>query len=336
MPDRVVRLIQLATLLGVVLAAVLGWRLWKVRHQVYVVEGESEIVVEALVLDGQTVHLLLPDLRDARVVVPDRPHQPQETHDQQGRSSISRRRAFTLNTNHMRLRGTVEVGPKSGARVLLVGDSVPFGWGVQDDESLAARLAPQLGVEVLNGGVPGMQSGEIGPWARKLAAELDPDLVLLVRRPGIDQVDGLAATVRAIQGATRAPVGVVLSPLSTFDPRGLREQGPVLDMVRQRLGATPVLDPTGAFRAAIPDHGIILEIDGARQRVVEAGSRAPVLEATAQGDWLAPEVVALFEGDARVHEPLFFDGGHADAEGNAVFAQAVAAWVKEQGLLPAR
>lgn len=333
MSDRLVRLVQLATLLGLVIAGLLGWRLWQVRHQVYVAEGESELIVEALQLDGVTVHLLLPRLREARVVVPDRPHQPQETHDAQGRSSISRRRAFAVSTNSMRLRGAAEVGPKQGRRVLLVGDSVAFGWGVEDEEDLATHLAKELGAEVLNGGVPGMQSGEIGPWAGQLATELDPDLVLVVRRPGLDQLDGMAATVRRIQGATQAPVALILSPVSTFDPRGRREQQAVLQAMEQRLGRTPVLDPTPGFRAAIPDHGVVLELDGQDQRVVEAGSGRQVLQAQASGDWLAPEVVALFEEDHQIHEPLFFDGGHADAEGSQVFARIVAAWISEQGLL---
>jgi len=334
--ERVVRIVQLLTLVGLLVSGWLAWRIWQVRHEVYAVQGESDLVVESVQMDGMTLHLLLPGLRDAQVVVPDRPHQPQETHDEAGRSHITRRRLFHLSTNSQRLRGREEVGAKDGTRVLLVGDSVAFGWGVEDDECMAVHLAEELGVEVLDGGVPGMQSGEIGPWAAKLTAALDPDLVVVVRRPGIDQVEGLASTVRRIQGATQAPVGVVLSPLSSFDPRGFREQETILRKVRARLGRVPVLDPTPAFRAAIPDHGVILEIDGQTQRVRAAADRRELLTATTTGDWLAPEIVALFEGDRSVHEPLFFDGGHADAEGSVVFAQTVASWIEEQGLLVAR
>lgn len=334
MTERAVRLVQLATLLGLVAAGLLAWRIWQLQHQVYVAEGESDIVVETTQLDGMVVHLLLPGLRDARVVVPDRPHRPEETHNEQGRSQIGRRRAFTVDTNQERLRGRVELGPKQGPRVLLVGDSVAFGWGVEEGEDLASQLAERLGVEVLNGGVPGMHSDEIGPWAARLAARTDPDLVVVVRRPGLDQLEGIAATVQRIRAATQAPVALVLSPLSTFDPRGRREQAAILQQVRGRLPRLPVLDPTPGFRAAIPDHGVVLEIEGQDQRVVQAADGAEVLRAQSSGDWLAPQVIALFEDDPAVHEPLFFDGGHADAEGNRVFAEIVSSWLNEQGLTP--
>ena len=41
-----------------------------------------------------------------------------------------------------------------------------------------------------------------------------------------------------------------------------------------------------------------------------------------------------FEADHDLVEPLFFDGGHSDAKGNALFAQSVADFLAERNLLP--
>jgi hypothetical protein len=51
----------------------------------------------------------------------------------------------------------VAPGPAAPLRVHLVGDSQVFGWGLSDDETLAARLQQRLGagVQVVNHGVPG-------------------------------------------------------------------------------------------------------------------------------------------------------------------------------------
>ena len=101
-----------------------------------------------------------------------------------------------------------------------------------------------------------------------------------------------------------------------------------------------MLDLTIAFRAALPLPGVILEIEDGKQRMLELPGRALLLEADAPPlapgqPSLAAEIVAAFEDDPEVAEPLFLDGGHPDAEGFVVFTDAVAAWIQQQGLLQA-
>jgi lysophospholipase L1-like esterase len=90
-----------------------------------------------------------------------------------------------FSTNSLGIRGP-EPGAKTGVRILALGDSFVFGWGVAQGEEwihvAAEELEATLGggrVEGWNGGVNGY--GTLGALAqlRRLGPELRPDLVLL-------------------------------------------------------------------------------------------------------------------------------------------------------------
>ena len=75
-------------------------------------------------------------------------------------------------------------------RVLILGDSQVWGYGVGDDETLSSRLQellagryPGSDVQVLNGGVPGYGTADELAWLRSRGKALDPDVVLLVFLP---------------------------------------------------------------------------------------------------------------------------------------------------------
>jgi lysophospholipase L1-like esterase len=83
-------------------------------------------------------------------------------------------------------------------RILVLGDSFAFGWGVEDDETFAAlledRLAPPPGagrVEVLNAGVAGWSADHYALFLKEPGLALDPDLVLVV--PSENDLSDLAA-----------------------------------------------------------------------------------------------------------------------------------------------
>lgn len=69
-------------------------------------------------------------------------------------------------------------------RILIVGDSFAFGWGVEDVETFASVLAARAGgsgpVEVTNAGVPGYSADQYLLFLRSRGFALDPDLVLVV------------------------------------------------------------------------------------------------------------------------------------------------------------
>jgi lysophospholipase L1-like esterase len=70
--------------------------------------------------------------------------------------------------------------PPGVRRVLLLGDSFVFGWGVEAEESIAKQLERRLaGVEVLNGGCSGWSTAQEGAFLRDEGIRYDPDVVLL-------------------------------------------------------------------------------------------------------------------------------------------------------------
>ncbi len=94
----------------------------------------------------------------------------------------------TVRTDRFGLRGGPAALPKppDTFRVLAVGDSFTFGWGVEDDEAFPARLAEELApppgtrrTEVLNAGVPGWSADTYYLYLRDRGLALEPDLLLL-------------------------------------------------------------------------------------------------------------------------------------------------------------
>jgi lysophospholipase L1-like esterase len=71
-------------------------------------------------------------------------------------------------------------------RILVLGDSLAWGFGVEDDETFAARLEallsrryPDLDIQVLNGAVPGYGTADELAYLRSRGVELGPDLVVV-------------------------------------------------------------------------------------------------------------------------------------------------------------
>jgi len=91
-----------------------------------------------------------------------------------------------VHTNALGLRGGPVSAEKAADayRILVIGDSFAFGFGVEDDEALPAQLAAQLslarpGVEVINAGVPGWSADDYYLFLETRGFALEPDLVLL-------------------------------------------------------------------------------------------------------------------------------------------------------------
>lgn len=88
-------------------------------------------------------------------------------------------------TNSLGMRDD-EPGPKTGPRVLLLGDSFAMGYGVERGELFADRLEAELGVDVVNAGTGGYEIVHQARVLAELGPGLDPDLVVYALYLGND------------------------------------------------------------------------------------------------------------------------------------------------------
>lgn len=90
-----------------------------------------------------------------------------------------------LDHNSLGMRGPEPDSPKSRPRVLLLGDSIAYGFGLPLEDSIATRAELFLGklgveVEVLNGGTCGYDTKQEARLLEKLGPDLDLDMVVVV------------------------------------------------------------------------------------------------------------------------------------------------------------
>ncbi|MEM8960655.1 MAG: hypothetical protein AAGD38_04185 [Acidobacteriota bacterium] len=93
-------------------------------------------------------------------------------------------------------RGTPEATSDDALRIVAIGDSFTFGWGVEGDEAFAARIPAYLdrtgldrAVTTLNGGVAGWGLPDMVDWLEAYGLALEPDVVLLCIFLGNDLLD---------------------------------------------------------------------------------------------------------------------------------------------------
>jgi hypothetical protein len=88
--------------------------------------------------------------------------------------------SFTYSNNSMGMRGVTEFGAKMKLRVLLLGDSMTYGLGVNDDQNFAYLLQQRLPqYEFVNAGNPNTGTDYALTFYRVLGRSLQPDIVIL-------------------------------------------------------------------------------------------------------------------------------------------------------------
>lgn len=90
-----------------------------------------------------------------------------------------------LDHNALGLRGPLPSEPRAGRRLLLLGDSVAYGFGLAFEDSIGARLGEWLGIlkapaEVLVAGTCGYNSLQEARWLELRADELHCDEIVLL------------------------------------------------------------------------------------------------------------------------------------------------------------
>ncbi len=291
-----------AILLGVALVALL----WEQRPTMHSDDFMQEV-------DGQP--WLIAGLTDAQIMTPDRPFDPDELQAWRDgeEGGLTRWRRFHLRTNSLGFRGP-EVGPKAKPRVLALGGSVSMGWGVDEEDSWPALVTRDLGIEVLNVGIPGAEPAALAAWCRAVGPSLDVDALAWVQRLGPEDARHLQSCVQALG----VPAVVVLPPRSLFDTTSPSEA---------LGGPHPVLDLTPIFRKG-QHQGASLGEEG---ELLEDGDFVAMRRPKARSGFLyGPE----FEDDSGLREPLFFDQTHPDEEGALLFASSVGSWLTQLTTAP--
>ncbi|HJN72872.1 MAG TPA: hypothetical protein QGF58_02960 [Myxococcota bacterium] len=277
-------------------------------------------------------HWLLPGLRDAQMFVPDRPHSKAEAMDAALRAKIKRLRRFSVNSNDWRMRGLRECtdAPAEGVfRIACLGDSVTFGWGVEDHEAWPALVEQRLrdrgvNAEVLNVGVPAQRVEAMCAWIRSAGPRLGLHGVVIAERVEGQRPEQYAKLVRdALLYIAPAKAMLALPPISRFDARGRESYRVEHRRLQESMGRTPVVELTDRLWAAQTETGVDLRVEGDSFVVFRRDTGEVLLEARHQGPDLPASIYALFDEDDSVKEPLFFDEGHPDAEGFHVFADGV-------------
>jgi hypothetical protein len=91
----------------------------------------------------------------------------------------------TLNAHGLRDREVAYGKPAGEKRILLLGDSVTFGWGGSDGETFGDRMEPLLAAatggswEVINSGVNGYNTQQEEAYLRTRGIRYEPDIVIL-------------------------------------------------------------------------------------------------------------------------------------------------------------
>jgi hypothetical protein len=298
----------------------------------------SADLVEPAPMLGPGAAVLRANLVQAKVVAPDRPHHPDEVTAPDRWERMTRRRTFYVSTNAAGLRGPPIADPKQGLRIVCIGDSVTMGWGVADTETYPAQLAQLSGAEVINAGMPAMKPTTIAGWLRAHGSELEMDVLVLAVRPNHMLADPWQDYAHMLQEAIRvvapAKVLVVLTPISTFDPLGSRMKQEEFERISAMAGTVPVLDLATALHRS--NNTIMMTIEGSHQTMLTQPHNIVWAEGEAEGDGIAPEIIAAFEANPGIQETHFFDGGHPDAAGYKRFAQRVFVQLRDLGWVQAR
>jgi len=144
-----------------------------------------------------------------------------------GRTTIYK--GVPVRINSLGLRGGELAAPPAGVpRVALVGDSVTFGNGCREEETLAAALEAELAArgtpaQVVNGGVPAYNADNAATLLRERLLALRPDRVIWVM---------VANDVCDSHRRTEIPVDATIDAFADF-----RFGSPLLQMINQHGSA---------------------------------------------------------------------------------------------------
>lgn len=225
--------------------------------------------------------------------------------------------SFQVNSDAHGLRAPAHTvaKPEGVFRILLLGCSTTFGWGVADAETLPAQLEAQLRksgyahVQVINGGQPGYTSFQGRRFYGEVAAQYDADLVFL----GFVIQDSRKVAYSDLSQAILQDKGALLK-------QGLLYRSRLYQAVKLSLGSLALQSQSCMDDFGRPTEKCVFRVDEAHFLANYRALRAEIESSGAQVAHFAfPEEVA--DGHSRQHR--FLQGKEAEFEGLPFFDPSV-------------
>ena len=259
-------------------------------------------------------------------------------------------RGRPVHINSLGLRGP-ELAPKNaaGRRIACFGDSITFGFGVGDEETyshLLGRLLADRGVDVLDAGVTGFTSHQVLGWLRRLAPEIQADVVTILvgwndanHRPMTDrEYEGRLRAAQAVEGPLgRLRLYAVLQGLYSR-ARGVRAR---TARSTERVPPDQYRENLLAAAALCRARGITPVFVALPHRKLAGEPRARTPYASLLADLARESGTPLLDvGDLGLATTLddnsadFVDALHLSPAGNALMARRLADGLAALGLLP--
>ncbi len=294
--------------------------------------------------DAQFAHADIYWIEDADQVEVDHPHR-----------EVAGSFAVSTDANGLRIPIHPEIKPPNVTRIMTMGCSTTFGWGVGDDESYPARLEARLqeegypNVEVINAGQPGYTSFQ-GRWLwETVAYRYQPDIVLL----GFVVQDARKAQYSDLSQALQTGSAeffkrnllykwrlyLLLKSARDRDVIRTKERPDDGDEGVYRVSRQQYLDNLRALRAAIEATGArVVHFGYPLERRGYTKDHRNILRAEAADKGLPHFDPSDQIEEASRQEELYFprDRGHANAAGNDMIARLMVEFLEVTGLLPPR
>lgn len=263
----------------------------------------------------------------------------------------------TYRINEYGLRGGPIAGTPASARVLLLGNSCMFGWGISDSQTIAKQTEQFLGegFEVINAGVPGYTSLQGRRLFEKHLVDLEPTIVAVMfgwndqwaAAEGIpdkeqefasqwllDVQNTLARlhTYRVMKKLILSTVEPSMdslfdrsAPVRRVDTESFWDNLMAIGYLAETIGAVPILitepQPTNpAYGEAVAGHAAV--------RYHQRYNRV-VRELARQTDWPLVDAAAEFDRRDDLYDNPRRDFIHFNARGHGLIAQMLAETIAE-------
>ncbi len=282
---------------------------------------------------------------------------PEEIVQEVGRAEVP------IRTNSLGLRSPeiTLAKPRDTFRILVLGDSVTFGWSLRGEDTYASQLAsllatlrPNQRVEVINAGVSGYGTWQELRWLQETGLALDPD-VIIVQTHLNDAADNLWGTLGWQQGSDSwlvrtSMLARLISRVSSARQVGSGDAPCATDW---KVDADQVCwqrteELLNEMQRAASERGAALVLMPSPMRwQVDAEVRDPrawvdetryqdVLAAYGrQHGWIVVDPLPAIRAATSINDKsLFLDVGHPDEAGQRILAQELYSALSQGGLLP--